>query len=236
MWRGVGVTTGAGDREWQKWFEGIWEDREERVYRAFFGGIGAGIYNLSEKLFLEQGAEAVDPRFLFHGVFECPPTERRREWVYVTSGMSNAWGADPKTVNVAEYSGLGFELTLHTKEQAVWGIRLLQYVMVVQLMMATGQRQGELVRANDRINLGAPLWLAEGELTHLLVTEPVEGTTADYPRQFVLGSGVVDLLLLVGITGKEAEFARTQETGALVNALRARGVFPVTDPGRKSVI
>ena len=126
------------DDQWQKWFEGIWADREDRLYKAFFGETGPGIYTISRTMFESMGRPDPDPRFLTHGVFECPPTEARPQWVYVTSGMSNPWGDSPETVNPAAPSGLGYEFTLHTPMQAQWAIRVLQWLMAVQLLVAAG--------------------------------------------------------------------------------------------------
>jgi hypothetical protein len=44
------------------------------------------------------------------------------------------------------------------------------------------------------------------------------------------------MMLLVGISGREAEFAKTQGSDGLVKLLKHHEVFPVTDPARLSVI
>ncbi len=78
---------------WRQWFERIWADREERIYRALFGDTGPGIYTIPTTVFASMGVADPDPRFLTHGVFECPPNDRRAHfWLYVTSGMSNSVG------------------------------------------------------------------------------------------------------------------------------------------------
>jgi hypothetical protein len=230
------------DDGWQKWFEGIWADREEKVYRAFFGDTGEGIYTLGMETFKALGCEGADPRFLTHGVFACPPNEKRDHWVYVTSGMSNAWGETPETVRKEGPSGLGYEFTLHAREKAMWPIKMLHWVMAVQLLVATGDLQGELLQQNDRVPLGGPIGKKEGLLTHLLVTSPegesmlAGGRGAGYPGAFGLKSGNVELLLLVGITGKENDFAKAQGAEGLVTLLQHRGVWPVTDVGRVSLV
>src|SRR3954463_430550 len=117
------------DPHWQKWFEDIWADREEHLYRHLFGDLGPGIFNLSQKTFDSLGIKEVDPRFFFHGVFECPPCPTRNHWLYVSSGMSNPWGAEPFTTHPDDYSGLGYEFTLHTPEQSTWALHLIHWTM-----------------------------------------------------------------------------------------------------------
>src|SRR4051812_47299798 len=96
---------------WQTWFEAIWAHREEHLYPALFGPTGPGIYPIPAATFHGLGCAEPDPRFLTHGVFECPPTPARPHWLYVTSGMSNPWGDDPATLRPDAPSGLGCEFT-----------------------------------------------------------------------------------------------------------------------------
>jgi hypothetical protein len=225
------------ENELEKWFEGIWATREERIYPAFFGDLGPGIYGIPESTFQSIGGGEPDPRYLTHGVFESPPHDQRADWIYVSSGMSNPWGDTPETVDPANFSGLGFEFTMHTSERARWPIQVMHWVMAVQLLVANGEVKGALLERADRIPLGGALWKKDGLLTHILVTEPPEpAMPGGYPREFLLPSGKVDLMLLIGITAREAEFAATQGDAALVNLLRHHGIFPRTDPGRISVV
>jgi hypothetical protein len=231
----------------QKWFESIWTQRDEVLYRQFFGAAGpqgGAIYTLNDAAFRSVRMECPDPRFLTHGVFEFAPTDARQDWLYVSSGMSNPWGQTPETAKPEDYSGLGYEFVLHAPERARWPIQLLHWLMAVQLLVATGHLQGELLQHHDRIPLGGALAKKNGLLTHVLVTSPGEvglsGAPQDalpnYPPQFQLPSGMVDLMLLVGITQREAEFASSQGVEGLVTLLRHRHFFPRTDPGRISVV
>jgi hypothetical protein len=220
----------------KRWFEGIWAEREERIYRAFFGDLGPGIYAIPARTFQSLGCEDPDPRYLTHGVFECPPHGEREHWLYVSSGMSNPWGESPATVDPRNFSGLGFEFTLHAPERGRWPIQLLHWVMAVQLLVAGGQLQGNLLERGDRIPLGGALAKKEGLLTQVLVAAPL---AEDYPAGFDLASGKVEFMLLLGITQREADFAASQGAGggeALVDLLRHRGIFPVTDPGRQGAL
>jgi hypothetical protein len=215
---------------WRKWFEGIWADREERIYPAMFGDLGPGIFPLTAKTFQEMGGEA-DPRWLHHGVFESPPNERRDHWVYVSSGMSNAWGESPETVKPEEFSGLGMEFVLHTDSPGQWAMDLMHWFMAVQLMAASGQLEGGIVEYYDRVRF-RPTENA-GEVSKLLVVPPEPEM---YPGRFELGSGVVDVMALVGISERESEFVRTQGPEAFVKLLKHHGVWPRTSLKRVSVI
>jgi hypothetical protein len=149
--------------------------------------------------------------------------------------MSNPWGVSPESVHPGGFSGLGFEFTLHTRAQSRRAIQVLHWVMAVQLLVAAGAVKGELLERRDRIALGGPLWKKEGLITHLLVAEPPAGK-GGYPPSFELASGRVDLMLLVGITQREADFARTQGYEPLLTLLEHREVFPLTDAERISMV
>jgi hypothetical protein len=229
----------------QKWFEDIWAHREETLYQRWFGDLGKGIYPLPANTLEAVGFHDPDPRFLTHGVFQCPPNTKHADWVYITSGMSNAWGASPETADPSGYSGLGFEFTLHTREPQQWAIELLHWLMAVQIALACERLQGDLLQRNDRVPIGGgiPLQSGPGLINHLLTTSPVEalaaaaGTTGvTYPPEFQLPTGRVDLFLMVGITERERDFARAQGVEGLVTLLRHHQIFPLTRPERASLI
>ena len=232
------------NQAWQKWFEDIWALREETLYRQFFGDTGKGIYTLSAGTFASIGVPDPDPRFLFHGVFECPPTDSHPDWIYVSSGMSNAWGDTPETANPDGDSGLGCEYVLHTSTRQSWAIQLLHWLMAVQLAVATERLQGGLIHRHDRVGLGKgiPIKDGPGQITHLLVCSPQEPGLAEgdghpsYPSEFHLPTGRVEMQLLVGITQRERDFAQSQGVEGLVTLLRHHHVFPRTEPARISLV
>jgi hypothetical protein len=227
---------------WQKWFEEIWAFREETLYRSWLGDLGKGIYPLPTQTLAQIGFPDHDPRFLFHGVFQCPPSEKHRDWIYITSGMSNAWGASPETADPKGYSGLGFEFAMHTREPQRWAIELLHWLMAVQLALACERIKGGLLQQNDRIPIGAGIPRKSGPslITHLLATGPdegaVAGTALTYPAEFSLPTGRADILLMIGITERERDFVRAQGTEGLVTLLRHHEIFPLTLPERESLV
>lgn len=238
-------TTPMNTASWQSWFEGIWAHREETLYRAYFGDLGKSIYPLTAAAFQAIGLADPDPRFLHHGVFECPPTDRHPDWIYVSSGMSNAWGESPETADPKGYSGLGCEFTLHTASPQPWAIQLLHWLMAVQLGVACGRLEGGLVHRHDRIAIGPgiPTQNGPGLITHLQVLAPDDsgfsGSAVEplcYPSEFSLATGRVEMLLLVGITQRESHFASTQGVEGLVTLLRHQNIFPQTLPARQHIV
>ncbi|HVT80250.1 MAG TPA: suppressor of fused domain protein [Phycisphaerae bacterium] len=233
------------DPDWQKWFEDIWTYREETLYKSWLADLGKGIYPLPARTLEQVGFGDPDPRFLTHGVFQCPPSSTHRDWIYISSGMSNAWGDSPETANPNGHSGLGLEFVLHTSEPQQWAIELLHWVMAVQLAVACGRVEGDLLQRNDRVPIGRgiPLKTGPGQITHLLATGPDEAIAAGgaraappYPPEFSLETGKVELLLMIGITDRERDFARSQGVEGLVALLRHHNVFPLTQPERASVV
>jgi len=202
--------------------EECWEEREEKAYKQIFGDIGPGIYPLSTEIFNRLNADAVDPRWLTHGVFKCPPTENRKTWAYITSGMSNPWEAESPEA----YSGLGVEFLIETNEEEMWAVEVLQTLMAYNLQLVAG-KMGDY----PPLDYGArvPLTLSE-RIKAMIFTQPIT-----FPESFFIKSGRVDLLQVVGITSAELEFAKKASDELLELIVRnAGGLF--TSKDRVSVV
>ncbi|MGN6369140.1 MAG: suppressor of fused domain protein [Phycisphaerae bacterium] len=158
---------------------------------------------------------------------------KRDHWLYVSSGMSNPWGDSPETAKPEGLSGLGFELTLHTREPGRWALELVQWLMAVQLLVAGGELQGGILEYDDRVQFRRGK--DSGDVSRLLVARPTVELMG-YPESFQLASGRVDVMTLVGISEREAEFAKSQNPEGLVTVLRHHEVWPLTSLKRVSVV
>lgn len=209
------------------WFEAAWEQREEQVYRSLFGDLGPGIYPLDPSLF--RDAE-VDPRWLTHGVFESPPNAQRESWLYVTSGLSNAWHAEQPEPD--GWSGMGRELLLETREQSPWALYLLRHFCAYQLLLSAGHfGERPLLDEWDRMRLGNPIDGA-GSLVESVLFIAAPG----FPGTQQLLSGRFDFLQLVGLTAAEHTWAQAEGYPELLQRLAQAGASPVIDPRRASVL
>ena len=203
--------------------------REDHVYRRLFGANTGGIYTLNEEIFAAFGLAEVEPRWLTHGVIKIPPNEARATWIYVTSGLSNAW-SDAKP-NPFDWSGLGYEFVLETAEDFPWALFHIRRLLAYQILLGWAQLEGrEMLAIGDVVAMGSPIDGANSQLTSFLVA-PASG----YPSEFQIPSGKAEFLHLVGVTGDEADFARTHGHEELLARLAPTG-YPVTDPARQSVL
>ncbi|WP_445370111.1 suppressor of fused domain protein (plasmid) [Methylomonas sp. HW2-6] len=203
--------------------EECWEEREEKAYKQIFGDTGLGIYPLSTEIFNRMNADAVDPRWLTHGVFKCPPTENRKTWAYITSGMSNPWEAE----SPEDYSGQGVEFLMETNEEEMWAVEVLQTLMAYNLLLFAGK-----IGDYPPLDYGnrVPLTLSAGIKT-MMFTQPI-----NFPKSFSIKSGRVDLLQVVGITPAELEFAKKASSDELKELIvtNTGGLF--TSKDRVSVV
>jgi hypothetical protein len=183
-----------------------------------FGPCDASIYALTEDLFLETfRQETLDPRWLHSGVFQIPPTPNRKLWLYVSSGLSNAW--DDEQPDPTTPSGLGMEFVLQTPDREEWAIARLAHVVAFQILLSYGKYPGRnLLNLHDRIPLGGSIAPRPSDLTWLTV-----GLPDDLPVSFKLPSRSVDLLNIVGITENEARYARQNGAASLFDILRTAG-------------
>jgi hypothetical protein len=213
-------------------FESVWAHREEVVYPRLFGPKSRGIFVLESDLFLNTfKQEKIDPRWLHHGVLEHGPSIESGTYYYVTSGASSPWEVEPTDYSASEYSGFGTELVLEVSERADWPIIVLQRLLAFNILLAYG-RYGESKPLDywQRVPLGGSI-VGDSALHHLLIAPPQH-----YEAQFVLDSGKVDLLHVVGITEQERDYAKEHGSEALLALLQDAGGFPVTNPLRSSVV
>jgi len=214
-----------------EWFEGVWGDREDRVYKSLFGDLGAGVYTAGDSVFQRFGKEP-HPGWRNHGVFACPPHGERTTWAYVTSGLSNPWNLDQEGRDPSGFSGLGFELMVETPAAADWAVPLLHNLMAYELLVAVGTYDNaELLEYGNRVPLGGSITPTFDSAISWLLVEPPQRV----PPSFEIASGRVDLYQLVGVTEAEVEFARQNDQDALVELLQQEGVYPATDAARRSV-
>lgn len=200
-----------------------WAQREDEIYPALFGDMGEGIYPLSSELFEEQfNCLEIDSRWLSHGVFRCPPNAARATWLYVTSGMSNPWESE----GPGEYSGLGMELVLETREDAPWAIPLLQSLLAFNLLLAAGKFGDKSILGHgDRI----PQPIAPN-IAGFILWSP-----SHFAEEFDLVSGHVELIQAIGITAAELEYAKAHGSAALCARLDAAGASPLSDADRPDI-
>lgn len=219
------------DEALSDWFEALWTDREDRVYRSLFGDLGPGVYTAREKVYERYGKDP-HPGWLNHGVFACPPHEERDSWIYVTSGLSNPWNLDKPGKDASGFAGLGFELVVESTNEADWAVPLLHNLMAYELLVAIGSYQdAELFEYGNRIPLNDSITPSfDSQIRWLLVDQPKH-----YPSSFDIAAGRVDFFQLVGATDSEVEVARNQDQDKLLELLKAKGVYPRTDADRPSV-
>jgi len=211
------------------WFEAAWCQREEEVYVKDFGSFGLGICPLDHEVFIRLGATRIDPRWFTIGAFELPPTETRKSWVYVTSGLSNAWESVDQP-DASEWSGLGVEFLIQCHEQSDWALALTRNLAAYQLLLAAGRFEGrEPLDFWDRTAVGSSIDF-ETSLLKALVFVPAPQFGG--PRQLL--SGRFEYLQAIGLTAEEHAVGKEIGFDRLHERLLAKGVSPVINRGRES--
>jgi hypothetical protein len=154
-----------------------------------------------------------------------PPSEAFPYWSYVTSGLSNPFTVGPGDEYTQESaSGIGYEMVIHTPEEAQWPIlRLLDmmaYNLVCLRAFALGARfpvEGALDGGDSKLG------------GFVFMRDPRRPATFDLP------SGRVQLLTLVGVTRNELAFSRSNGADKLLEKLEALGTGVITHPEREEV-
>jgi hypothetical protein len=199
------------------------------MYRQLFGDTGPGTYTLDEEIFTSVfRQEFVDPRWLTYGVFECPPNSGRPHWLYVSSGLSNAW--ESEWPGQEEPSGLGCEFLLECPHQSPWALDFLSKMVAFQILLSEGRFPGKgPLKLWDRVPLRSPI---DGQSS--LLTSVFLAPALRFPERQQLPSGQFQLLEFIGVTEDEIGFARGNGSDKLLELLVSRNAAPVTDPARPS--
>lgn len=202
--------------------EKAWAEREEQKYKEIFGDLGEGIYPLDAEVFTQQyKQENIDPRWLHYGVFMSPPNNSRDSWAYISSGMSNPWEKEEKD----EYSGLGVEFILETKQKSAWAIEVIRSLIAYNILLSVG-RFGDLPMLDYGHRI--PMNLAPS-ISHIMMVSP-----SHYPDHIDLMSGRVDFLHAIGITEEEYSFAKEHSSSELNEKLKEDGIYPLTARNRQN--
>jgi hypothetical protein len=210
------------------WFERVWSYREEDLYPSLFGPTSRGIFPITAEILTSTFKQSTyDPRWITHGVFEFAPTPDRESWLYVTSGLSNAW--ESSTTNPSGVSGLGCEFIFETINAGDWAILRLLHLMTFQILLAHGRYEGRgPLELYDRLPLRGSIRPQPSDIQSLMVCQSAL-------EEVPLESGRFSFYQVVGISEEEATFARANGGDKLVEKLVTAHAFPVTDPDRHSV-
>jgi hypothetical protein len=212
------------------WFQALWTDREERAYPALFGKMPDSAYTSSPVIYEHFGKEP-HPGWFNHTVYACPPNDKHKGWLYVTSGLSNPWNLRQPGRDPTGFSGIGCELVMETTNEVDWAVPLLHNLMSYLLLVAVGEFEGgELLEYGQHMPLNASITPHfESELRWLLVEPP-----RHFPASFELAAGRVDLFHLIGLTHAEVEFLNQTSSEMMIALLQREGIYPFSDAERKS--
>lgn len=173
-----------------------------------------------------------DPLWLHNGVYVFAPEGLRGYWLYATAGLSTPWhapGPIAPGVGSAERSAVGYELSMATPKESDWPVRILNVLMLVSLGVWSGRIPGQLPNRGERIPL-RPLGL---RFPNTVIQGLITMHPPFSPESFLVRSGRVDWIHLLGITKQEyAWLAATDDVGA--QQARIAEIGPVTDFSRDS--
>lgn len=217
-----------------EWLTEIWRIREEEVYPRIFGPLPDQVIPMDPHNLIEiLGNRPVDPRWLQFAVIEIPSTPDRPDWIYVTTAMSNPWNVkDESEFDPEGMSGMGLELMIRTPERANWAVNLLQRLMAYQIGVGYDLMKGRFFSYGDKMPLNGPI---SPDKPDTLLRGMVLSRPLDLQSQFELPSGKVDLLQILGITGKEYAYLLERGPDELIGLLYDQSAAPVTNPARQSI-
>ncbi|MCI0570051.1 MAG: suppressor of fused domain protein [Myxococcaceae bacterium] len=220
------------EASYAQWYEQAWADRDEGIYPQLFPTIRPDVFTLDQTDSLQAWLESdiaevgeADPAWGAFGVRVSPPSEGIPVWTYVTSGLSNPFTVAPG----GEYSpegpsGIGYELVIHTPEEARWPILRLLDMMAYNLVCLRAFAPGGRFQVEGTLDGG------DSKLTgFVFLPSPLA------PEGFQLPSGRVQLLTAVGVTRNEMAFARSNGVDKLLDKLDTQGTGIATVPERDEV-
>ena len=202
-------------------FEEVWRLREEERLPSLVGPLEPGIVTLDEVPSLTEQYGDWEPLWNAFGVLRSAPSEQRRTYLYVTSGLTTPVYFE-KTVGFDSNapSGCGYEIAIETPKHVDWPVLRLLSMMAYNL----GTRRA--FAAGHRWPFGGPV---DGKRSTIVACVFVEDGA------FALPTGRAKLLRAVGITAEELAYAKEHGSEALIPLL-ATGPGLVTPVRRPSVV
>lgn len=221
------------EADFLQWYEDCWADRDEVEYPKLFGAISEEVYTLEQSGALEAWLESdlaevkeLDPNWGGVGVRVAPPSPEYPYWTYVTSGLSNPFTVTPgQEIAPDAKSGIGYEMVIHTTEEAKWPVLRLLDMIAYNLVCLRAFGMGHRYPVEGSLDGSAECKLNG----FVFVKDPSR------PSHFQLESGRVELLTLVGVTKNEMAFSRSNGMDRLMAKLVAAGTGYITHPERKQV-
>lgn len=225
---------GDGDSA-HNWFTEIWRQREERYYTRLFGMLPNTVLPVPQQALMAilPAGTILKPEWSRHAVIEFEPGEKHRDWLYVTTGLSQPWEIEKEADLQPEgQSGLGFEMVLRSPERASWAVDVLHRLMVYQIGVGAKLIRGKLFGYGDWMVLNGPIspQVPDTKLRAILMSHP-----RDFEPRFGLPSGRVELLQLVGIAGGELAYLLATGPDRLEADLYNAKAAPTTDPRRAPI-
>jgi Suppressor of fused protein (SUFU) len=224
-----------GNRDEQDWRVRIWREREERHYTRLFGALPDTVLPVPQSALL-----AILPKGAFlkeewsrHAVIEFEPNYKHTDYIYVTTALSQPWEVEKEAdLNPQGISGLGYEMVLRTPERADWAVDVLHRLTAYQIGVGAGLLRGNRFKYGDWMVLNGPIDpnTPATLLKAIFVSQP-----EDYDPNFVLPSGRVELLQLVGISGSELAYLLAVGPDKLEAELYDNKLAPTTDPQRNAL-
>jgi hypothetical protein len=220
------------EEDFLQWYEDCWADRDEVEYPKLFGAISEEVYTLDQSGALEAWldselaeVEELDPNWGLMGVRVAPPSPEYPYWTYVTSGLSNPFTVTPgQELQPGAPSGIGYEMVIHTPEEAQWPVLRLLDMMAYNLVCLRAFAMGHRYPVEGTLDGG------DSKLQGFVFVKD-----AARPSHFELPSGKVELLTLVGVTKNEMAFSRSNGMDKLMGKLVAAGHGYITQPAREQV-
>jgi hypothetical protein len=218
------------EEEQGAWWSRTWEERRDEI-EAAVGPIQGEVVSFSWQ---------PTPRIPGACALTIPPVARRREWLYLSMGVSQprSESQDRACRTRGEtHSGFGYELGVLTSEAASWAPELL-YELITYFTEPPASPLG----CGDRIAFGQ--YAVDG-VRHVFVggvdIEPIgelRGLLVWPYRQrphFLTSTGKADLLIATGITEGEWSLAKEMSSQHLILLLARCGVGQTTDLARRCV-
>jgi hypothetical protein len=224
-----------GNRDEQDWRVKIWREREERHYTRFFGALPETVLPVPQSALIDilPKGTYIKEEWSRHAVIEFEPNNKHPDYIYVTTALSQPWDVEEeKDLNSQGFSGLGYEMVLRTPQRAGWAVDVLHRLTAYQIGVGAGLMRGNRFKYGDWMLLNGPIDpnTPDTLLKAIFITQP-----KDYDPIFVLPSGRVEMLQLVGISGGELAYLFTVGPDRLEADLYDADLAPTNDPHRPAL-
>ena len=172
----------------------------------------------------DEVMHSTDVKAVHVDIYTFPPTKERPFYVLITGGMSGLPQKIPENWDISPRA----EIMLYVSKPQGWMYSVLKGLAEMP------SDDDTFLSYRHTVPNGKPMTANPSVLTSYFFVHPL--MLPDAFHQMTVDGDATDILLMIPVTEEEREYAKTHGSSALISLFGERGLDPVVDERRSSLV